>query len=84
MARTGDVLGFAVEDEGVRGEGGGAGGRGMSTEVLLGEGHGEGGVGGEVEGGVTFAPVSEGDLLEGIMWKSKEELKRLRGKGGRT
>ncbi len=36
----------------------------MGAEVGLGEGDGEGGIGGEVEGGVTFAPVSVIGLLE--------------------
>lgn len=39
-------------------KGRGAGGGGVGAEVGLGEGDGEGGVGGEVEGGVPFAPVS--------------------------
>lgn len=30
----------------------------MGAEVGLGEGDGEGGVGGEVKGGIAFAPVS--------------------------
>ncbi len=32
----------------------------MGAEVGLGEGDGEGGVGGEIEGGGAFAPVSVG------------------------
>ena len=53
----------AVEEEGVAwsgGVGGGAGGGGVGAEGALGEGDGEGGVGGEVEGRVSFAPVSGG------------------------
>lgn len=53
-----DVLVLAVEGEGVLGEGRAAGGGGVGAEVILGEGDGEGGVGGEVEFGVTLAPVS--------------------------
>lgn len=53
-----DVLVLAVEGEGVLGEGGAAGGGGVGAEVVLGEGDGEGGVGGQVEFGVTLAPVS--------------------------
>lgn len=62
-----DVLGVAVEGEGVGGEGRGAGGGGVGAEVVLGEGDGEGGVGGEVEGGIAFAPVSNGrPVLVGV------------------
>lgn len=39
----------------------------MGAEVGLREGDGEGGIGGEVEGGVTFAPVSGFILLELLM-----------------
>jgi hypothetical protein len=53
-----DVLVLAVEGEGVLGEGGAAGGGGVGAEVVLREGDGEGGVGGQVELGVTLAPVS--------------------------
>lgn len=58
-AGGGNVLGGAVEEEGVVcGEGGGTGGGCVGAEVGLGEGYGEGGIGGEVEGGVSFSPVS--------------------------
>jgi hypothetical protein len=60
-ALAGDVLGLAVEGEGVGVEGRSAGGGGVGAEVVLGEGDGEGGVGGEVEEGVAFAPVSGGE-----------------------
>lgn len=58
LAGAGDVLGFAVEPEGVGGEGGGGGGGGEGAQVGLGEGYAEGRVGGEIEGGVALAPVS--------------------------
>lgn len=38
----------------------------MGAEVVLGEGNGEGGVGGEVEGRVTFAPVSVERVVSSI------------------
>lgn len=61
-----DVLVLAVEGEGVLGEGGAAGSSGVGAEVVLGEGDGEGGVGGQVEFGVTLAPVSvEGGVRDG-------------------
>lgn len=54
-----DVRGLAVEEEAVALalESSRAGGRGQSAEVGLGEGDGERRVGGEVELGVTLAPV---------------------------
>ena len=61
-----DVLVLAVEGEGVLGEGGAAGSSGVGAEVVLGEGDGEGGVGGQVEFGVTLAPVSvDGGVRDG-------------------
>jgi len=63
-AGAGDVLVVAIEGEGVFGEVGAAGGGGVRAEVVLGEGDGEGGVGGQVELGVTLAPVSmEGGVV---------------------
>ena len=48
-----------VQEKGVwAGKSGGAGGCGVSSEVVLGEGYTEGGVCGEVERGVPFAPIS--------------------------
>ena len=40
----------------------------MGAEVGLGEGDGEGGVGGEVEVGVAFAPVSGGGKRVSKAW----------------
>lgn len=59
-AGAGDVLVLAVEGERVLGESGAAGGGGVGAKVVLREGDGEGGVGGQVELGVTLAPVSAG------------------------
>ena len=59
-------------------KGRGAGGGGVGAEVGLGEGDGEGGVGGEVEGGVAFAPVSR-FILSVLL----ETCKGRRGEGGR-
>lgn len=63
-AGAGDILGGAIEEEGVfLGVGGGARGGGVGAEVVLGEGDGEGGIGGEVELGVAFSPVLDyGDV----------------------
>ena len=48
------------------GEGGAARGGSVGAEVVLGEGDGEGGVGGQVEFGVTLAPVSvDGGVRDG-------------------
>ena len=58
-------------------KGRGAGGGGVGAEVGLGEGDGEGGVGGEVQGGVAFAPVS-GSILSVLL----ETCKGRRGGGG--
>ena len=61
-----DVLVLAVEGEGILGEGGAGRGGGVGAEVVLGEGDGEGGVGGQVEFGVTLAPVSvDGGVRDG-------------------
>jgi hypothetical protein len=57
-ASTGDILVLAIEGEGVLGEVGAAGGGGVGTEVVLGKCDGERRVGGEVEFGIPFAPVS--------------------------
>lgn len=48
----------------------------MGFEVVLGEGDAEGRVGGEVEGGVAFAPVSivEGTVSLRIVGEEKREL----------
>ena len=67
-ALAGDVLGLVVEGEGVGLEGGRAGGGGVGAEVVLGEGDGEGGVGGEVEDGVAFAPVSGPKVSSRVRW----------------
>jgi len=56
-ARTGDVLRLAIEGQGVGVEGGRARGGGVCAEVVLRERDREGGVGGEVQRGVTLAPV---------------------------
>lgn len=60
-------------------KGRGAGGGGVGAEVGLGEGDGEGGVGGEVEGGVPFAPVSR--FILSVLFKI---CKARGGGGGRT
>lgn len=68
-----DVLGGVVEEEGVVArEGGGTGGGCVGAEVGLGEGYGEGGVGREVEGWVSFSPVSGG----GVSWTPRGEFSR--------
>ena len=61
-ALAGDVLRLAIEGKVVGFEGCRAGGGGVRAEVVLGEGDGEGGVGGEVEDGVAFAPVSAAEV----------------------
>lgn len=58
MPWAGDVLWLPIEPETVFGVDGAAAGGGEGAEVGLGEGHREGVVGGEVERGVTLAPVS--------------------------
>lgn len=66
-ARGCEGLGLAVYMKGVIwGVGGGAGGCGVGAEVALGEGDGEGRIGGEVEGWITFAPVSGWSVSEAI------------------
>lgn len=62
--------GLGVEKEGVLGGGveGGAGGCGVGAEVGLGECDGEGGVGGEVERGGAFAPVSGEGISLNVRW----------------
>lgn len=75
-------MGFAVEVESVLGESTGTGGGGVGAKVGLGERDGEGGVCGEIEIGVTFAPVSGvwmlviwcgGGICGGDMWGGMDE-----------
>lgn len=58
-SRAGDIRGLAIEEEAVVARvGGGAGGGGEGAQVVLRERYGERAVGGEVELGITLAPVS--------------------------
>lgn len=60
---VGNILGRAIEEKRILGEGGGAGSGGMGTEIILRECYRDGGVSWKVQFCVAFSPVSVGERI---------------------